>query len=200
MHLIFTGKLKTNYPLGGGCVLPHPFGGQSQHAPGVDCSIIPFALDVSCASGKCIVGKCDDGYHVGDTLDICVPDSDRDGANGAIANIVIDLEAQLFGNDSLVSSIVGTVESLLSSVLSLNLTLDVETHSHPDSGKGQDLALTVDLKGLGDDVADLAQGLGSDVDGLVQSLGGTLSSLLNIDVVANVTIGETNGSSFTHKK
>lgn len=58
--------------LGGGCLVP--FG--NNLTTGVDCTLLPGVLDVSCVAGSCVVEHCMSGYTVApNTHTHCVPSS-----------------------------------------------------------------------------------------------------------------------------
>ena len=47
-----------------------PFGSTPAH--GVDCTAIPGVMDVACASGQCIVHRCQPGYVVSMDRSFCL--------------------------------------------------------------------------------------------------------------------------------
>ncbi len=61
----------SNFLLGGGCTIPHPFG-PAQPPHGVNCNTIPYLVAGSCRAGQCVVDKCHAGYQPSKDQPSCV--------------------------------------------------------------------------------------------------------------------------------
>ncbi|KAI0295147.1 hypothetical protein B0F90DRAFT_1638371, partial [Multifurca ochricompacta] len=59
----------------GGCMSPNPFLFMSEQGPeGVDCTTLPYARNVRCSRGRCVIDRCDKGFVPSSKRDSCIRD------------------------------------------------------------------------------------------------------------------------------
>ncbi|KAI0777856.1 hypothetical protein BC629DRAFT_1290184, partial [Irpex lacteus] len=85
---------KTNLESCGGCLIPNPFRPHTaSSATGVDCAAIDHADSVSCASGRCIVESCENGWEVDSARSSCKEAnvSKPDASSNSVFSVLSDL-------------------------------------------------------------------------------------------------------------
>ncbi|EDR10188.1 uncharacterized protein LACBIDRAFT_318325 [Laccaria bicolor S238N-H82] len=104
----------------GGCMAPHPFPEThpSLLPSGKDCSRIPNAKAVACASEECVVKRCKDGWVTNPSQDTCVRDVEGSFRLQKNKKRVIDASAS--AEASVDSGLVEKLSALVTAVVDIN--------------------------------------------------------------------------------